>query len=69
MCISTAYAHSEKGAVLAQMVASVAQKDGSVIMTDILGKATVVPGSLRSADLTRGVLLIEPAAETALQPA
>lgn len=61
MCISTAYECTEQGPVLAEMVATVSQKEGSVVMTDIMGKDTVIQGALKSADLTRGVLIIEPA--------
>jgi predicted RNA-binding protein len=60
MCISTAYENSESGAVLAQNVATIAQERGSIVMTDILGKETVIRGILALADLTRGVLVIEP---------
>jgi predicted RNA-binding protein len=62
MCISTAYENSETGAVLAEHVAEVSQQSGMVIMTDIMGKETTIQGFLKFADLTHGVLVIEPEA-------
>lgn len=60
MCISTAYEGNESGPVLAEYVAAVELQDGKVTMIDIMGKETVVNGSLKSADLTRGLLIVEP---------
>lgn len=59
MCISTAYKNSEAGEVLAEYVASIKLQDNAVIMTDIIGNDIVVNGVLRSADLSKGVLVIE----------
>lgn len=60
MCISTAYKGSESGDVLAEYIASFKQQDGKLILTDIMGKDTEIEGVLKSADLTRGTLVIEP---------
>jgi predicted RNA-binding protein len=62
MCISTAYENNEDGPILAEHVAVVTQQSGSVIMTDIMGKETAIRGFLKLADLTHGVLVIEPEA-------
>lgn len=59
MCISTAYKNSESGEVLAEYVASIRLQDNEVIMTDIIGNDTVVEGVLKSADLSKGILVIE----------
>lgn len=61
MCISTAFEGSESGVVLAENVTAISQQGGAIIMTDIMGKSTQVQGTLASADLTRGILIIKPA--------
>ncbi len=61
MCISTAYENKKTGPVLAENIESLSQQDGAVILKDIMGKETVIPGMLKSADLTNGVLIIESA--------
>ncbi|MDR2108528.1 MAG: CooT family nickel-binding protein [Coriobacteriales bacterium] len=65
MCISTAYLGDQSGEVLAEYVASVRQDGESLVLTSVVGADTVVRGSLKLADLTRGILLIEPAASGA----
>ncbi|MDR1422318.1 MAG: CooT family nickel-binding protein [Coriobacteriales bacterium] len=59
MCVSTAYSKVENGDKIAEMVTTVVQRDGELILTDIMGKTTAVKGILTFADLTRGILLIE----------
>lgn len=59
MCISTAYKDNETGEVLAEYVASIKQQDNSVVMTDITGADIVVEGVLKSADLAKGILIID----------
>jgi predicted RNA-binding protein len=65
VCISTAYLGDQSGEVLAEYVASVRQDGESLVLTSVVGADTVVRGSLKLADLTRGILLIEPAASGA----
>ena len=59
MCISTAFEGEEGGTVLAEHIAKVIQQDNTVILIDIMGGETVVDGELKSADLARGVLIIQ----------
>lgn len=59
MCVSTAYKNTESGPVLAEYIAAVKQQEGNVVMTDVMGIQTTVEGVIKSADLTKGVLIIE----------
>lgn len=60
MCISTAYENNESGTVLAENIARVSQQDGAVILIDILGRETKIEGVLKLADLTQGILIVQP---------
>ena len=42
-------------------VSGISVEDGTVTLTDMLGARKVVPGTLKSVDLTDNVILIEPA--------
>jgi predicted RNA-binding protein len=46
--------------VLAEYVTTLSQRNGLLVLTDIMGKETEICGSLALADLTRGVLVIDP---------
>lgn len=58
MCISTAYENSLEGSVLAEYIEKVQQHNGTVTLTDIMGRETVIKGTLTSADLSHGTLVI-----------
>lgn len=60
MCVSTAYKHDEAGDVLAEYIAAIKLQGSTIILTDIMGKETAIEGTLTSADLTRGTIIIEP---------
>lgn len=60
MCVSTVYANDEGSKVLAEYIAELSMKDDTIIMTDVMGVKTQVKGRLLSADLTRGVLIVQP---------
>lgn len=61
MCVSTAYARQEGSDVLAEYIAEISMDKDTITMTDVMGMKTQVKGYLKSADLTKGVIIIEPA--------
>ena len=61
MCLSNAYEIGEgTEKLLAERVANVVVDDGKVKLTDLFGGQTVVPGVIKSIDLNKNVILIQP---------
>jgi predicted RNA-binding protein len=60
MCLSTAYKNSkDEDAVIARYVSRIDVKDASVVLTDVMGTETEVPGTLSFVDLTGGTVIIK----------
>lgn len=60
MCLSTAYKNrKDEDAVIARYVSKIDVKGDAVILTDVMGTETEVPGSLRFIDLTGGTVIIQ----------
>ena len=60
MCLSTAYKNNkDEDAVIARYVSKIDVKDSSVILTDVMGTETQVPGTLSFIDLTGGTVIIK----------
>ena len=60
MCLSTAYKNNkDEDAVIARYVSKIDVKDSSVILTDVMGTETEVPGTLSFIDLTGGTVIIQ----------
>lgn len=60
MCLSTAYLNEKKEEnIAARYVAQIRFEDGKLILTDVMGMETEIVGTLRSADLTAGFVIIE----------
>ena len=60
MCLSTAYKNSkDECAVIARYVSRIDVKDASVVLTDVMGTETEVPGTLSFVDLTGGTVIIK----------
>jgi predicted RNA-binding protein len=60
MCLSTAYKNNkDEDAVIARYVSKIDVKDSSVILTDVMGTETEVPGTLSFIDLTGGTVIIK----------
>lgn len=61
MCLSSAY-ETANGVdkLIAERVASVVVEGNSVRLTDLFGGQTVVPGIIKSIDLNKNVILIQP---------
>ena len=57
MCLSTIY--DENRQVLAKNVASVTQKDGKLIFTDIMGIPVAVTGTVETIDLMDNFIVIK----------
>ncbi len=59
MCLSTAYKNSkDEDAVIARYVSKIDVKGDSVVLTDVMGTETEVPGTLSFIDLTGGTVII-----------
>lgn len=61
MCLSTAYKVGLEGVEpvkLGEYISGVKVTDGKVILTDIMGAETEVPGSIRSMDFVKSEILI-----------
>lgn len=56
MCLSTVMTADRQ--TLCRNVASVTQKDGQLIFTDIMGIPTVVTGSIEKIDLMENIITI-----------
>ncbi len=62
MCLSDAYEISGgERKPLMSYVSGISVEGGTITLTDMLGARKVIDGSLKSVDLTRNVILIEPA--------
>ena len=60
MCLSTASKNSkDEDAVIARYVSRIDVKDASVVLTDVMGTETEVPGTLSFVDLTGGTVIIK----------
>ena len=60
MCLSTAYKNSkDEDSVIARYVSKIDVKGDSVILTDVMGTETEVPGALTFIDLTGGTVIIQ----------
>ena len=56
MCLSTVYNTAQQ--VLCKNVASVTEKDGQLVFTDIMGISTAVVGSIQKIDLMENVIVV-----------
>lgn len=56
MCLSTVMAR--QGRTICKNVASVTEKDGQLVFTDIMGIPTVVPGAIEKIDLLENIITI-----------
>ncbi len=56
MCLSTVYNTAQQ--VLCKNVASVTEKDGQLVFTDIMGIPTAVAGSIQKIDLMDNVIVV-----------
>lgn len=62
MCLSTVYRDEVKREnILCADVALIEARDGALVLTDLFGRTLTVEGTLRRADLTGGVVVIETA--------
>ena len=61
MCLSDAFELVDgERKPLMNYVSGISVENGVVTLTDMLGAKKIVPGNLKSVDLTRNVILIEP---------
>ena len=62
MCLSDAFELiGGERRPLMHYVSGISVEDGTVTLTDMLGARKVVPGTLKSVDLTDNIILTEPA--------
>ena len=60
MCLSSVYKNEQaKENLLASDVASIETADGTVTLTDLFGRTLTVEGTLKRADLTGGVVILQ----------
>ncbi len=60
MCLSSVYKNEQaKENLLASDVASIEAEGGSVTLTDLFGRRITVEGTLKRADLTGGVVILQ----------
>ena len=60
MCLSNVYKNEKsKENLLASDVAAIETDGGTITLTDLFGRKTTVEGTLKRADLTGGVVIIE----------
>lgn len=60
MCLSSVYKNEQaKENLLASDVASIEAADGTVTLTDLFGRTLTVEGTLKRADLTGGVVILQ----------
>lgn len=59
MCLSTAYAKKEGEKVICEYVSALSMDGPNITLTDVLGGTTNVRGILKTADLARGILVID----------
>ena len=64
MCLSDAYelVGGERRPLMSY-VSGISVEDSAITLTDMLGARKIIPGTLRSVDLTHNVILIEPTAK------
>ena len=62
MCLSTVYKNTQtEDQILCRFVSKIVAKDGQLILTDVMGMEVTVEGSLISADLAEGVVVVQTA--------
>ncbi len=60
MCLSSAYKNEQKKEnLLASDVAAIETDGGTVTLTDLFGRRLTVEGTLKRADLTGGVVILQ----------
>lgn len=60
MCLSCVYKNEQaKENLLASDVASIESGNGTVTLTDLFGRTLTVEGTLKRADLTGGVVILQ----------
>ena len=60
MCLSSVYQNEQaKENLLASDVASIEAEGGTVTLTDLFGRTLTVEGTLKRADLTGGVVILQ----------
>ena len=60
MCLSNVYKNEQsKENLLASDVASIEMAGGAVTLTDLFGRTLTVEGTLKRADLTGGVVILQ----------
>ena len=64
MCLSDAYelVGGERRPLMSY-VSGISVEDSVITLTDMLGARKIIPGTLRSVDLTHNVILLEPTAK------
>lgn len=61
MCLSSAYETANGiDTLIAERVASVVVEGDSVRLTDLFGTQKVIPGVIKSIDLNKNIILIQP---------
>ena len=62
MCLSTVYKNTQtEDQILCRFVSKIVSRDGKLILTDVMGMEVTVEGSLLSADLAEGVVVVQTA--------
>jgi len=62
MCLSTAYYNEKKESnVAARYVAEIRVEGDEVLLTDVMGQQTIVPGRILFVDLTGGTVVLQAA--------
>lgn len=62
MCLSTVYKNTQtEDQILCRFVSKIVARDGQLILTDVMGMEVTVEGSLLSADLAEGVVVVQTA--------
>ena len=60
MCLSTVYeTHGEERKLVAEYVSSISADEGTVTLTDIMGRETVVKGTVSNMDFVKNIILIK----------
>ena len=60
MCLSNVYQNEKsKENLLASDVAAIDMDGGMITLTDLFGRKTIVEGTLKRADLTGGVVILQ----------
>jgi len=62
MCLSTVYKNTQtEDQILCRFVSKIVSQDGKLVLTDVMGMEVTVEGSLLSADLAEGVVVVQTA--------